>query len=181
VTLPVSLFGVELALGTLPAAFLIRAWGRRSAYVFAATIGVAAGLIAAFGIFLTSFAIFCIGSFTAGLYGSYIQSYRFAAADAAESALKARAISWVMVGGLVAAVVGPQLVIWTRDALTQAPYAGSFLSQAALALLSVPVLLMLRASESGGQIASESSGRSLLQMLGTPSYLLAVAPGVVMV
>lgn len=125
VTLPVSLFGVGLALGTLPAALLMRAWGRRNAYVFAAAVGVAAGLIAAFGIFLTSFAIFCIGSFTAGLYGSYIQSYRFAAADAAEGALKARAISWVMVGGLIAAVVGPQLVIWTRDAVTQTPYAGS--------------------------------------------------------
>ena len=178
VTLPVSLFGVGLALGTLPAALLMRAWGRRNAYVFAAAVGVAAGLIAAFGIFLTSFAIFCIGSFTAGLYGSYIQSYRFAAADAAEGALKARAISWVMVGGLIAAVVGPQLVIWTRDAVTQTPYAGSFLSQAALALLSVPVLLMLRASASGGEAASENSGRSLLQILAMPRYLLAVATGV---
>ena len=93
VTLPVSLFGLGLASGTLPAAFVMRAWGRRGGYLFGALFGVAAGLIAALGIFATSFLLFCVGCFTAGLYGSYVQSYRFAAADAAEGALKARAIS----------------------------------------------------------------------------------------
>ena len=132
VTLPVSLFGLGLAIGTLPAAFVMRAWGRRGGYLFGALFGLAAGLIAAFGIFVSSFLLFCVGCFTAGLYGSYVQSYRFAAADAAEGALKARAISWVMVGGLIAAVIGPQLVIWTRDSFPGTPYVGSFLSQATL-------------------------------------------------
>ena len=151
VTLPVSLFGLGLAIGTLPAAFVMRAWGRRGGYLFGALFGLAAGLIAAFGIFVSSFLLFCVGCFTAGLYGSYVQSYRFAAADAAEGALKARAISWVMVGGLIAAVIGPQLVIWTRDSFPGTPYVGSFLSQAALPLLSIPILLMLRTPQSASQ------------------------------
>src|SRR5690606_2101908 len=94
-----------------------------------------------------SFLVFCLGTFLAGFYGSYVQSYRFAAADAATGSFKTKAISWVMIGGLIAAVIGPQLVIWTRDAFPQAPFAGSFLSQAGLALLAIPVLLLLRTQE----------------------------------
>lgn len=101
-----------------------------------------AGLVAAFGIFSASFVIFCFGTFIAGFYAAYVQSYRFAATDAATGPLRARAISWVMVGGLIAAIIGPQLVIWTRDALPNTPYAGSFLSQAALALMAIPVLML---------------------------------------
>lgn len=179
VTFPVSLFGLGLAIGTLPAAFVMRRWGRRNGYVFGALIGIIGGLIAAFGIFSRSFEIFCAGTFAAGFYSSYVQSYRFAAADAAEGAWKAKAISWVMVGGLAGAVVGPQLVIWTRDAFGGAPYAGSFLSQALLPVIAIPILLMLRAprADTGGD--SESGGRSLLQILLMPRYMLAVATGVV--
>lgn len=144
VTFPVSLFGVGLALGAPPSAFVMRRHGRRNGYLLGALFGVASGLVAAFGIFTASFWIFCLGAFTAGLYGAYVQSYRFAAADGADGDLKAQAISWVMVGGLVAAVVGPQLVIWTRDTVPGTPYVGSFISQAALALLVIPVLLLLR-------------------------------------
>jgi len=178
VTFPVSLFGLGLALGTLPAAFIMRRHGRRNGYLTGALIGIASGLIAAFGIFAASFVIFCLGAFTAGLYGAYVQSYRFAAADGAEGDLKAKAISWVMVGGLVAAVVGPQLVIWTRDAVPGTPYVGSFLSQAALALLVIPVLLMLRSPPDVAR-AGASGGRPLRKILRAPRYMLAVATGVV--
>ena len=111
VTFPVSLFGLGLAIGTLPAAFVMRRWGRRNGYVFGALIGIIGGLIAAFGIFSRSFEIFCAGTFAAGFYSSYVQSYRFAAADAAEGAWKAKAISWVMVGGLAGAVVDGRGVV----------------------------------------------------------------------
>lgn len=178
-TFPVSLFGLGLAIGTLPAAFIMRRWGRRNGYVFGGLIGIVAGLIAAFGISSRSFEIFCIGTFIAGFYSSYVQSYRFAAADAVEGDWKAKAISWVMIGGLVGAVAGPQLVIWTRDAFSGAPYVGSFLSQALLSVIAIPILFMLRAprTDTGGD--PESGGRPLLQILLTPRYMLAVATGVV--
>lgn len=178
-TLPVSLFSVGIALGALPAAFVMRVWGRRLGYLFGSLFGIAAGLVAALGIFSASFVLFCVGSFVAGLYGSYVQSYRFAASDTAEGAWKAKAISWVMAGGLAAAVIGPQLVIWTRDAMAGTPYAGSFLSQAALPLLSIPVLLMLRTPRAGPQSAREDPGRTLVRILLMPRYMLAVAAGVV--
>ena len=92
ITLPVSLFGLGLAIGTLPAAFIMRRHGRRNGYVVGVGFGVASGLIAALGIMLASFWIFCAGTFLAGFYGAYVQSYRFAAADTAEDTLKAKAI-----------------------------------------------------------------------------------------
>ncbi|WP_435656742.1 MFS transporter [Brucella pituitosa] len=179
VTLPVSLFSLGLALGTLPAAFIMRAFGRRNGYLLGAGFGMTAGLVAAFGIFTSSFIIFCLGTFIAGFYAAYVQSYRFAATDAATGALKARAISWVMVGGLIAAIIGPQLVIWTRDALPDTPYAGSFISQAALALLAIPVLLLFRSPKAAKAANTGDGGRSLKEILLSPRYILAVASGVV--
>mgnify|MGYP006204568921 CR=1 FL=1 len=179
ITLPVSLFGLGLAIGTLPAAFIMRHHGRRNGYVVGVGFGVASGLIAALGIMLASFWIFCAGTFLAGFYGAYVQSYRFAAADTAEDALKAKAISWVMVGGLAGAIIGPQLVIFTRDAVAGTPYVGSFLSQALLPLIALPILLMLRTPSQTQAEAVADSGRTVLQLLAMPRYLLAVAAGVV--
>lgn len=180
ITLPVSLFNLGLAMGTLPAAYVMRRFGRRSGYLLGAGFGITAGLVAALGIFTASFVVFCIGTFTAGFYAAYVQSYRFAATDAAEGPLKAKAISWVMIGGLVAAIIGPQLVIWTRDAFPGTPYAGSFLSQAALALMAIPVLMLLRAPRAARQAqGTRDTGRPLIQILTMPRYMLAVAAGVV--
>ena len=179
VTLPVSLFNLGLALGTLPAAFVMRSFGRRNGYLLGAGFGMTAGLVAAFGIFSASFVIFCFGTFIAGFYAAYVQSYRFAATDAATGPLRARAISWVMVGGLIAAIIGPQLVIWTRDALPNTPYAGSFLSQAALALMAIPVLMLLRSPKAAKSANTRSNGRPLKEILLSPRYMLAVASGVV--
>ncbi|RUD11892.1 MFS transporter, partial [Pseudomonas aeruginosa] len=162
ITLPVSLFGLGLAIGTLPAAFIMRRHGRRNGYVVGVGFGVASGLIAALGIMLASFWIFCAGTFLAGFYGAYVQSYRFAAADTAEDALKAKAISWVMVGGLAGAIIGPQLVIFTRDAVAGTPYVGSFLSQALLPLIALPILLMLRTPSQTQAEAVADSGRTVL-------------------
>jgi len=180
VTLPVSLYNLGLALGTLPAAFIMRRFGRRSGYLLGAATGLVAGLIAALGIYWASFWVFSLGTFVGGFYASYVQSYRFAAADGVSGPLKGVAISSVMVGGLAAAILGPQLVIWTRESIPAVPYAGSFLSQAALALLAIPVLLLLRSPErSGTPQAQKSGGRPLSEILRSPRYILAVAAGVV--
>ncbi len=178
VTLPVSLYNLGLALSTLPAAFLMRRLGRRNAYLLGAASAAVAGLLAAGGIFAAAFVLFCLGTFAAGFQGANVQSYRFAAADGVSGPLKAKAISSVLVGGLFAAVIGPQLVIWTRDAIPSAPFAGSFLSQAALAVLVLPVLFMLRTSSVAGA-AAQSGGRPLKAILLSPRYMLAVATGVV--
>ncbi|WP_244561529.1 MFS transporter [Ensifer aridi] len=179
-TLPVRLLNLGLAVGTLPAAAVMRRFGRRTGYVVGATLGVAAGLIATAGIVQASFLVFCIGTFLAGFYTAYVQSYRFAVTDGLEGADRDRAISRVMVGGLIAAIIGPQLVIWTREALPGHPFAASFLSQAALAALAIPILLSLRRPRPSANSRSEIvGGRTLWEILRSPRYLLAVATGVV--
>lgn len=180
-TLPVSLYNLGLALGTLPGAMITRRFGRRYAYLIGAVAGLAAGTIATVGIVLASFAVFCLGTFVAGFYASTVQSYRFAAADGLSGELKGKAISVVMIGGLAAAILGPQLVIWTRDSIPDLAFAGSFVGQAALALLAIPVLLLLRPppAKRPSEEISQGTARPLRQILCSPRYLLAVAAGVV--
>jgi MFS family permease len=176
-TLPVSLINLGLALGTIPAAMLMRQAGRRAGYMVGAGIGVLGGCLAAFGIASASFALFCLGTFIAGFYGSFVQSYRFAATAAASNAFKSRAISWVMAGGLVAGIVGPQTVIWTRDMIATAPFAGAFVGQGALALLSIAVVAFLRPAPVSA--ASKAGGRPLSEIMRQPRFIVAAAAGLV--
>ena len=156
----------------------MRRHGRRNGYVVGVGFGVASGLIAALGIMLASFWIFCAGTFLAGFYGAYVQSYRFAAADTAEDALKAKAISWVMVGSRGchhrAAVGDLHARRGSGHALRrQLPQPG------AAALIAPPILLMLRTPRQTPAEAAADSGRTVLQLLAMPRYALAVAAGVV--
>ena len=178
-TLPVSIYQLGLALSTLPAAWLMQRLGRRWAYVLGAVLGVLSGIIAARGIAQSDFVTFCIGTALAGFYAACVQSYRFAAADAVGAPhLQAKAISRIMVGGLIAAIIGPQVVIWTRDALPATPFAGSFYSQAALAALTLPILLLLRLPAPQKQ-AIAGTARPLKAIAATPQFIEAAAAGVV--
>ncbi len=177
-TLPVSLYNLGLALSTIPAAMLMRRLGRRAAYVLGALLGCVSALVAALGVLRGNFELFCIGTAMAGFYGACVQSYRFAASDAVEPPERPKAISRIMVGGLAAAVIGPQVVIWTRDAWPAAPFAGSFLGQAALALLALPLLWRLRMPPPQ-RVAVESTARSLAAIALSPVFVVAAAAGVV--
>ncbi|HEV2513059.1 MFS transporter [Bosea sp. (in: a-proteobacteria)] len=176
-TVPVSLMQLGLATGVIPAAFLMRRLGRRNGYVIGALIGAVGASVAAAGAAERLFWLFCLGTFLCGLYSSYVQSYRFAAADTASEAFRPRAISWVMIGGLLAGVIGPQSVYWTRDLTPAAPFAASFLAQGVLALLAIGVVLALRApplkeTKSGG-------GRPLLEIMRQPRFIASVIAALV--
>lgn len=175
-TLPVSMLNIGLALAIIPAAWLMRRQGRRIAYLVGCMTGVAAGIVAAGGIAAQSFLFFCLGTMLAGMYGAFVQNYRFAAADSVPDAAKARAISMVMVGGLLAAIIGPQTVIWTRDLSVHAPFAASFLALSCLALLAVPVVGLLNAPAPKAQV---SGGRPLLEIVRQPRFITAAIAGLV--
>ena len=179
-TLPVSIYQLGLALSTLPAAWIMNRMGRRAAYVLGAVLGVISGVVAAQGIAHSDFVTFCIGTALAGFYAACVQSYRFAATDmVSEPAQQAKAISRVMIGGLIAAIIGPQVVIWTRDALPATPFAGSFYSQAALALLALPLLMGLRLQPPQTKTAVAGDARPLGEIARTPQFVVACAAGVV--
>jgi len=176
-TLPVSLLNLGLAIGTIPAAMLMRRAGRRTGYIVGAGIGLGGGCLAAFGIASYSFLLFCLGTLIIGMYGSFNQSYRFAATDAASEAFKPRAISWVMIGGIVAGFIGPQTVIWLQDAVQAAPFSGAFLGQAGLALLSLVVVSFLRPVPVSA--APKAGGRPLREIVMQPRFIVAVVAGLV--
>ncbi len=145
-TLPVSLLNIGLACAVIPAAWLMRRYGRRIGYIIGCLAGVISGIVAAAGTARGAFWLFCLGTFLSGFYIAFVQSYRFAAIDSASESYKARAISLVMVGGLFAAVIGPQTVIWTRELTPLYPFAASFLALSGLALMA---MLVARAEEAG--------------------------------
>ena len=176
-TFPVSLYNVGVAIGTLPAAWVMRRFGRREGYIFGAMIGICGGLLAATAITAGLFLLFCLAIMTVGLYGSYIQSFRFAAADTADGDMKAKAISRVMIGGLAAAIIGPQVAIWTVDAVPGHPYVASFIGLSALALITL--LLVSRLKIPRPVAVTISGGRPLSEIARSPRFIMAAATGVV--
>src|SRR6201985_2706727 len=139
-TVPLSLYVLGMAAGTLPTGAISRAYGRKVAFMIGTTLGTLTGLLGAFAVLHASFRLFCCATFLGGLYGAVAQSYRFAAADGASAAFRPKAVSWVMAGGVFAGVLGPQLVQWTMDILPPYMFAFSFVVQAAMALVAMGVL-----------------------------------------
>src|SRR5256886_4604948 len=109
-TVPLSMYVLGLAAGTLPTGAISRAYGRRTAFIIGTFCGVLTGALAAIAVLYASFWLFCGATFLGGLYGAVAQSYRFAAADGASTAFRPKAVSWVMAGGVVAGVLRPQAV-----------------------------------------------------------------------
>ncbi len=174
-TVPISVFVVGMALGTLPTGWLVRHHGRRAAFMAGGACGVAAGLIAAVALLQQSFLLFCIATMFGGFYGAVVQSFRFAAADGASPAFRPRALSWVMVGGVFSGVLGPQLVTWTMN-LSPHIFVASYLAQAGVAVIAMIVLSGVRLPAVS---RSSGGGRPLGIILRQPRFIVAVVCGVV--
>src|SRR3979411_2011888 len=176
-TVPLSMYVLGLAAGTLPTGAISRAYGRRVAFIIGTGCGVLTGLLAAFAILRGSFVLFCCATFLGGLYGAGSQSYRFAAADGASAAYRPKAVSWVMAGGVFAGVLGPQLVQWTMDIWPPYLFAFSFVVQAIVALVAMAVLSGVDAPKPAP--ADMHGGRPLFQIARQPRFIAAALCGVV--
>jgi len=142
-TLPITFMVLGMWIGTLPLGYLARRIGRRNALQVGSAFGVLSGFVSCGAAIIMSFPLLLLGTFFAGLYAAAHQSYRFAAADTASEAFRPKAVSWVLAGGVFAAIIGPQLVIATKDML---PYlfAASYLGQSACALIAAGVLSFVK-------------------------------------
>ena len=176
-TLPLSIYMLGLAAGTLPTGMISQAYGRRAAFIAGTACGALCGLLAAIAILQSSFALFCFATFLGGVYGAVSQSYRFAATDSASAAYRPKAISWVMAGGVFAGVLGPQLVQWTMDLWPPYLFAVSFLVQAVVALIAMAVLAGVNAPK---PVAAQiTGGRPLTEIIKQPRFIAAVICGAV--
>jgi len=175
-TLPVTAMVLGMWLGTLPVGWLARHYGRRFALQSGSAFGILSGLISYSAVMHSQFWLLLVGTFCGGLYAAAHQSYRFAAADTASDAYRPKVVSWVLAGGVFAAVIGPQLVIFTKDMLPPYTFAASYLGQSVCALIAALVLMLVKIPPLGK--TRHDNARPLGTIVRQPRFLVAVACGV---
>ncbi|QYZ70606.1 MFS transporter [Neotabrizicola shimadae] len=172
-TLPISCAVIGSMLTATPISAFMQRFGRRAGFV-AGTLGGALGAaLGALGLMTGSFLLFCLGGLFTGSYMSAQGFYRFAAADTASDAFRPRAISWVMAGGLLSAVLGPEIVKLTADAMV-IPFLGSYLAVIALNLVGMWLFVLLKIPRPRPPVAGAATGRSRMELLQTPRIAVAM-------
>lgn len=177
-TLPIAAMVVGVALATVPAALVMKKIGRRWGFIAASLLAAMASLAAAHAIGAKSFSLFCGAILLIGANLAFIQQYRFAAAESVDVQHVSKAISFVLLGGIAAGFLGPELAKRTKNLLDLGDYAGSFASLAILYLLVAGLLFFLREPRSPSETAT-GRGRPLREVITQPGYLIAVLGGMV--
>ena len=163
-------------LGTLPVGWLSKAYGRRFALQTGSAFGILSGFISCAAVLSGSFGLLTVGTLCGGLYASAHQSYRFAATDTASPQFRAKAVAWVLAGGVFAAVIGPQLVIFTKDIWPAYLFAATYIAQSLCALLAAAVLTQLNIPRPPVS-HSLIDGRPLRIIVAQPKFIVAVVCG----
>ena len=173
-TLPIAGYNLGVWLGAIPAAMLMARVGRRDGFTSGAALAMLGALLAALFILVGSFWAFVLALALVGVGGSFTQQYRFAAADSGTPEFKPKAISWVLAGGLAAAIVGPQTALATVDILP-VRFAGAFVGGACVLLLGALVLRLLRAPPvEASPNELRDTGRPLAEIARQPRFVVAV-------
>lgn len=172
-TLPLALQFVAITATTIPASLLMRRIGRRAGFLVASVIGIAGASCATLGIYLGSFLLFCTGALGTGIYTSFGHYYRFAAIEVAPLDRKNTAISYVLAGGIIAAIVGPNLANLSRDvfALT---YLGTLLAVVLLYGLNTINFLFIKLPKPVPRHSLPET-RPMWQIASNPAFVAAVA------
>ncbi|MCZ7677023.1 MAG: MFS transporter [Roseovarius sp.] len=172
-TLPISLIVLGSMLSATPLSWAMQNWGRRAGFLIGAGAGAAGGAIGAYGLWTASFPVYLLGSLLTGTYMSAQGFYRFAAADTASDDFRAKAISYVLAGGLASAVIGPQLVKVTAEAMV-VPFLGTYMAVIALNVFGAGLFFFLDIPRPPRPAEDAPMGRSRWQLLTTPRIAVAV-------
>jgi MFS family permease len=172
-TLPISCMVIGSMLTATPLSSFMQKHGRRAGFSVGALGGALGAAIAAYGLWTSSFLFFCLGALLTGIYMSAQGFYRFAAADTASDAFRPKAISWVMAGGLLSAVVGPQLVKVTAGAMV-VPFLGTYLAVILLNLFGVFFFSALKIPTPKAVAEGTPQGRSRAELVRTPVVAVAM-------
>lgn len=185
-----GMLATNICLATLPISFIVfgsmitAPWlsplmqrhGRRFGFVIGATAGAVGALVAAYGLYVGSFGILLAGSLITGIYMSAQGFYRFAATDTASEAFRPKAISYVMAGGLISAIIGPQLNKLVQDAFV-VPFLGTYLAVAALNIFGMMLFFWLdlpKGSKDTPIAANAPKARTRLELLRDPRVVVAI-------
>ena len=174
-TLPVMARVVGGALSTSLVAGVQQRRGRKFSFQTGLIVGLLSALLCAYAAIDRNFWLLCFATLVAGYYNANAQLYRFAAAELAAPAAREKAISLVMAGGLIGAVIGPYLAVHSRE-LVDAPFAGAYLALAVVALLGMGLIGLIEfapAPKAGGLRA----GRPLREIMTQPEFLVSALTG----
>lgn len=177
-TLPIGLQFVATMATTMPASFLMKQIGRQGGFMAGAALAVAAGVLGWFAIMRADFQLFCLAGVLYGGFMGFAQYYRFAAADAASDAFRSRAISYVLAGGVVAAVAGPELAKATNALFAPTLFAGCYLAIAALGLATIGILALVDIPRPDAA-ERRHAGRPLGEIARQPRFVVALTAGMV--
>lgn len=175
-TVPITAFNVGTALIALPAAMLMRRIGRRLGFMTGASVAICGMLIAGSALMVSNFWMFALGLMAIGGGNSFTQQYRFAAADQGDAKFKVKAISWVLAGGVGAAVIGPQVVIFARDLMAPVEFAGAYFAGVGLLLCGILILSFLKFEKplTKHERANEDTGRPLFEIITQPRFMVSL-------
>ena len=174
ITLPVSLQFIGLLMATTPASLMMARVGRRNGFLVGALIGIASGVLGAASMIMESFTLLCIAALLAGASNAFGQYYRFAAQEVVPEPQRARALGWVMFGGVLAAFLGPQASIYGKD-LFDTAFVGAYL---ALVLMFVITFVLLLGLQAGKGEVPPKGGRELSELIRDPNLIVAILAGV---
>jgi MFS family permease len=172
-TLPNMSYVLGAAIATFPASLWMKRVGRRNGFLTGGMFGLAGSALAAYAVTVGSLPLLCAGTLILGGYNAFGQYYRFAAADAANPEFKAKAISFVLAGGIVGGIVGPELSKHTRG-LWIPDYAASYGSLFVICLLAMGVMSFLRIPPPAESVSAERA-RPLRRIVAQPVFLVAAS------
>jgi MFS family permease len=174
-TLPVMGYVVGGAMSTPLVARTQYRFGRKISFQLGLVVALVSALACAYAAFQKDFWLLCLATLVAGYYNANANLYRFAAAELADSAWREKAVSLVMAGGLIGAVLGPNLAQQTRTLLS-APFAGAYIALAAVALLSMMVLALIDFPPPPPKKAGHG-GRPLREIMRQPAFVVSAVSG----
>ncbi len=174
-TLPVMGYVVGGALSTGLVSKTQQRYGRKLSFQLGLAVAVGSALVCAYAAMSQNFWLLCTATLVAGYYNANAGLYRFAAAELAVPSWREKAVSLVMAGGLIGAVLGPNLAQYTRT-LMSVPFAGAYVALAVVALLSMAVLSFIDFPAPPAKKTS-SAGRPLGEIMRQPAFIVAAATG----
>ncbi len=172
-TLPISALVIGSMLSATPLSAFMARFGRAAGFALGAAGGVVGAALGAAGLYWSLFPLFVLGGLFTGMYLSAQGFFRFAAADTASEAFRPKAISWVMAGGLLSAVIGPQLVKVTADAMV-VPFLGVYLAIILLNVVGMTLFALLDIPRPPPPATGAPAGRTRRQLLADPRIAVAV-------
>jgi MFS family permease len=172
-TFPATTMIVGIALTTIPAALLMKKIGRKNGFLLSAVIASFASLLLAYAVYSHNFSLFCLGTFLLGSNGAFVQQYRFAAIESVTKSLAGNVVGFVLMAGILAGIIGPELAKRTKDLFSLPEYTGPFILLSVLFGISALFISFLRNTK----IQTEEihpDERPLKSIIKQPPFILAV-------